>query len=77
MKKIIIIGSGFGGLSITSRLRSKGFDTTLIEKHGDLGGRGSDGVVVLVCIQTICVRFVKDIISGLREEGKRGAGLIS
>ena len=39
MKKVIIIGSGFGGLSITSRLRSKGFDTTLIEKHGDLGGR--------------------------------------
>ena len=39
MKKIIIIGSGFGGLSIASRLRSKGFDAILIEKHGDLGGR--------------------------------------
>ena len=39
MKKIIVIGSGFGGLSITSRLRSNGFDTTLIEKQPDLGGR--------------------------------------
>ena len=39
MKKIIVIGSGFGGLSIASRLRSKGFNTTLIEKQPDLGGR--------------------------------------
>ena len=39
MKKIIVIGSGFGGLSITSRLRSNGFETTLIEKQPDLGGR--------------------------------------
>ena len=39
MKKIIVIGSGFGGLSIASRLSSKGFNTTLIEKQPDLGGR--------------------------------------
>ena len=39
MKKIIVIGSGFGGLSIASRLRSNGFDITLIEKQPDLGGR--------------------------------------
>ena len=39
MKNIIVIGSGFGGLSIASRLRSKGFNITLIEKQNDLGGR--------------------------------------
>ncbi len=39
MKKIIVIGSGFGGLSIASRLRSRGFDVTMVEKQPDLGGR--------------------------------------
>ncbi len=38
-KKIIIIGSGFGGLAAALRLRAKGFKITLIEKHPDLGGR--------------------------------------
>jgi len=38
-KKIIVIGSGFGGLAAALRLRAKGFDVTLVEKHQDLGGR--------------------------------------
>ncbi len=38
-KKIIIIGSGFGGLAAALRMRAKGFDVTLVEKHSDLGGR--------------------------------------
>ena len=38
-KKIIVIGSGFGGLAAALRLRAKGFDVTLVEKHKDLGGR--------------------------------------
>ena len=38
-KKIIIIGSGFGGLSASLRLKFKGYDVTLVEKHSDLGGR--------------------------------------
>jgi phytoene desaturase len=38
-KKIIIIGSGFGGLAASLRLKAKGFKITLIEKHPDLGGR--------------------------------------
>ena len=38
-KKIIIIGSGFGGLAAALRMRAKGFDVTLVEKHKDLGGR--------------------------------------
>ena len=37
--KSIIIGSGFGGLSAALRLKAKGHDVTLIEKHKDLGGR--------------------------------------
>jgi len=38
-KKIIVIGSGFGGLASALRMRAKGFDVTLVEKHPDLGGR--------------------------------------
>ena len=38
-KKIIIIGSGFGGLAASLRLKAKGYEVTLIEKHPDLGGR--------------------------------------
>ena len=38
-KKVIIIGSGFGGLAAALRLRSKGLDITLVEKQPDLGGR--------------------------------------
>ena len=35
----IVIGSGFGGIAAALRLRVKGHDVTLIEKHQDLGGR--------------------------------------
>ena len=38
-KKIIIIGSGFGGIAAALRLRAKNYNVTLIEKHPDLGGR--------------------------------------
>ena len=38
-KKIIVIGSGFGGLAAALRMRAKGFEVTLVEKHPDLGGR--------------------------------------
>ncbi len=38
-KKVIVIGSGFGGLSSALRLRAKGYEVTLLEKHFDLGGR--------------------------------------
>lgn len=39
MKKIIVIGSGFGGLATASRLLSKGYDVKLFEKRNKLGGR--------------------------------------
>ncbi len=35
----IVIGSGFGGIAAALRLRVKGHNVTLIEKHPDLGGR--------------------------------------
>jgi len=38
-KKIIVIGSGFGGLAASLRLKAKGYKVTLLEKHPDLGGR--------------------------------------
>ena len=38
-KKVIVIGSGFGGLASALRLKSKGYDVSLFEKHPDLGGR--------------------------------------
>ncbi len=38
-KKIIVIGSGFGGLAASLRLKAKGYDVTLVEKLPDLGGR--------------------------------------
>ena len=38
-KKVIVVGSGFGGLASALRLKSKGYDVSLFEKHSDLGGR--------------------------------------
>ena len=35
----IVIGSGFGGIAAALRLKAKGHNVTLIEKHKDLGGR--------------------------------------
>ena len=39
MKKAIVIGSGFGGLAIASRLKKHNFDVKLLEKQSDFGGR--------------------------------------
>ena len=35
----VVIGAGFGGIAASLRLKSKGHNVTLIEKHPDLGGR--------------------------------------
>ncbi|UCE06547.1 MAG: phytoene desaturase [bacterium] len=37
-KKIIIIGSGIGGLSLAIRLQAKGFQVTVFEKNENVGG---------------------------------------
>lgn len=38
-KKIIVIGSGFGGLGAAARLAARGYDVELFEKRDKLGGR--------------------------------------
>ncbi len=38
-KRVIVIGSGFGGLGAACRLAAKGHDVTLYEKRDKLGGR--------------------------------------
>ena len=35
----IVIGAGFGGIATALRLKAKGHQVTIIEKHPDLGGR--------------------------------------
>jgi phytoene desaturase len=37
----IVIGGGFGGLAAAARLRARGYDTTLVEKLDQLGGRAT------------------------------------
>lgn len=39
MKKVIVIGSGFAGISAATKLASSGFDVTVLEKNADFGGR--------------------------------------
>ncbi len=39
MKKAIIIGAGFGGLSLASLLAQKGYSVTILEKNDTPGGR--------------------------------------
>ncbi len=39
MKKVLIIGAGFGGLSLASLLAKDGYDVSVIEKHDQPGGR--------------------------------------
>jgi phytoene desaturase len=38
-QKIIVIGSGFGGLGAAVRLAAKGYDVQILEKRDKLGGR--------------------------------------
>ncbi len=39
--KIVIIGSGFGGLATAIRLQAKGMQVTLLEKNAEVGGHAS------------------------------------
>ena len=38
-KKAIVFGGGFGGIAVSLRLKKLGYNTTLVEKLNDLGGR--------------------------------------
>ena len=37
--KVVIIGAGIGGLAAALRLSDQGFDVTVVEQHGDVGGK--------------------------------------
>jgi len=37
-KKVVVIGSGFGGLGLAIRLQARGFDVTIMEKNEMIGG---------------------------------------
>ncbi|MFP4303166.1 MAG: phytoene desaturase family protein, partial [Spirochaetaceae bacterium] len=39
MKQAVVIGSGFGGLSAAGYLAREGYDVTVVEKNGWVGGR--------------------------------------
>lgn len=39
-KKVIVIGSGFGGLGAAIRLAARGYDVSIFEKRDKAGGRG-------------------------------------
>lgn len=39
MKKVIIIGAGYGSLATALRLSERGYDVTILEKHSTPGGR--------------------------------------
>ena len=38
-KKILIIGSGIAGISASLKLKSYGFETTIVDKGNFIGGR--------------------------------------
>ena len=38
-KKIAVIGSGIGGLASALRLSTNGYDVTVYESSGDVGGK--------------------------------------
>lgn len=40
MKRVAVIGAGFGGLALAIRLQSAGIDTTILEARDKPGGRG-------------------------------------
>lgn len=42
MKRVVVIGSGFGGISAAAYLARDGYDVTVLEKNGWVGGRARD-----------------------------------
>ena len=39
MKKVLVIGAGFGGIAAAIRLRKKGYDVEIVDRCNNLGGR--------------------------------------
>ncbi|MCX7788746.1 MAG: phytoene desaturase family protein [Spirochaetes bacterium] len=38
-KKVLVVGAGFGGLTVSALLAQKGWDVTVVERHSTPGGR--------------------------------------
>lgn len=74
-KTALIIGSGFGGLSLGIRLQSLGFDTTILEKLDGPGGRAyqkrtPDGYVFDMGPTVITVpHFIEELFALERDRG--------
>lgn len=70
-KKIIVIGSGFGGLSAAIRLASRGHEVLLFEKRDKLGGRAyvyeKDGFVFDGGPTVITAPYMFDDLWGLAD----------
>lgn len=76
-KTAVIIGSGFGGLSLGIRLQSLGFDTTIVEKLDAPGGRAyvrrADGFTFDMGPTVITVpHFIEELFSLERERAALG-----
>lgn len=75
-KRAVIIGAGFGGLSLGIRLQSLGFDTLIVERLDGPGGRGyqkrtPDGYVFDMGPTVITVpHFIEELFA--LERGKPG-----
>ncbi|WP_102127525.1 phytoene desaturase family protein [Deinococcus planocerae] len=74
-KTALVIGSGFGGLSLGIRLQSLGFDTTILEKLDAPGGRAyqkrtPDGYVFDMGPTVITVpHFIEELFALERDKG--------
>lgn len=40
-RRVVVVGGGFGGMASALRARARGYDVTLVDKLGMLGGRGT------------------------------------
>lgn len=75
MRKALVIGGGFAGVSAAVQLRAKGLAVTLIDRNAALGGRArSDdfgGTTIDVGAQLIAVSFEKTVALLNRATGSR------
>lgn len=76
-QKAIVIGAGIGGIACAIRLQSLGFDTTLLEKLDDVGGRAYvrrvDGFVFDMGPTVITVpHFIEELFALERDHAMLG-----
>ncbi|WP_375419631.1 phytoene desaturase family protein [uncultured Sphingomonas sp.] len=76
-QKAIVIGSGIGGIACAIRLQSLGFDTTVLEKLDDVGGRAYvrrvDGFVFDMGPTVLTVpHFIEELFSLERDKAMLG-----